>query len=97
MKCRLYSVEILCSVDRIRISTLFMLTLLLLVTNSSFLFLMPLNTLVLFKLSFFVSVQQEKISLYYKLRVTFSGTRALKNRLKQKLKICLSQDKLNGS
>lgn len=74
----LYSEEIICSVDRVRVSILFMLTLLLLVTNPSFPFLMPVNTPVLFKISFLVSMQQEKNSLCYKWRVTFSGTRTLK-------------------
>lgn len=52
-----YSEEIICSFGRIRVNILFMLTLLLLVTNPYFLFLMPVNAPVLFKLSFFVSMQ----------------------------------------
>lgn len=94
-----YSEEILCSVDRIRVSILFMLTFLL-VTNPSFLFVMPVNTLVLFKLSSFVSMRQEEINLCYKWRVTFSGTRTLKYRLKQKLQVSVSPRislQLNGS
>lgn len=50
---------------------------------------MPVNTSVLFKLSFFVSVQQEKISLCHKWGVT-SGTKTLKYRLKQKLQVSVS-------
>lgn len=51
---------------------------------------MPVNTSVLFKLSFFVSVQQEKISLCHKWGVTSSGTKTLKYRLKQKLQVSVS-------
>lgn len=51
---------------------------------------MQVNTPVLFKLRFFVSVQQEKISLCYKWRITFSGTRTLKYRLKQNLQVFVS-------
>lgn len=61
---------------------------------------MLVNMPVLFTFRGFVSVQQEKISLCYKWRVTFSDARTLKYRLKQKLQVSVSPRislQLNGS